>query len=331
MKIYVVAEVRENHKSILGEAQLYNDYVSKKSMDELVSTLQSIGYDCEFFGGVSELHKAYLNKEDFSNAIFINYNYGLPAAFKRAQSPILLELLQTSYSGADPFVALLVNDKEFTKKVVSNIVHTPKSLLISNSTELQENYLLENLSFPVVVKPNGEGSSLGIDKDSLCYDYEQTQHVCINRLKEYDDVLIEEYIPGYECTVWVIGNPENYRLVAPLLISYNGEYIFTNKIFTMDDKANHVRQYHNPKNLISDYVIDDLIDKSKSIFQELRMHDYARFDFRINNDNIYFIEANALPIFSKSSEIGNIEKIYNVSYPEICKNLVETILERLMT
>ena len=61
-------------------------------------------------------------------------------------------------------------------------------------------------------------------------------------MKKYNEVIVEQYIAGYECTVWLIGNPDKFHLVAPLLISVNGDFYFKNKIFTMTDKANRIRK-----------------------------------------------------------------------------------------
>lgn len=85
-------------------------------MLDLSNTLKERGYDCVFLGGTKALYRSYVEKEKFDDTIFINYNYGLPTQFKRAQSPVLLELMNVKYSGSNPFTSLLVNDKEFTKK-----------------------------------------------------------------------------------------------------------------------------------------------------------------------------------------------------------------------
>lgn len=332
MKYFILAEVRENYPSLINGKNVYNDYVSQKSMLDLCDALNSMGYDSTFFGGIKELLYAYQNNMDTSDIIFINYNYGLPATFKRTQCPTLLELMNAQYSGSDPFVSLLVNDKEYTKKVLrSNNIITPASLLVSNPCNLINKLCIANISVPLVVKPNCEGSSLGITDKCLCNSYEDCQNIVNILLKDFKEVIIEQYIPGYECTVWVIGNSNKFHLVAPLLISENGTYYFKHKIFTMQDKANRVRQYNLPNDIFDTEMINQIKHLSETIFTELGLRDYARFDFRIFDNNIYFIEANALPIFSKSSEIGKISQLYKIPYENICKLLVETINDRLMT
>ena len=298
-------------------------------MIELSQGISSLGLKCEFIGGMDELLK--LSKDiDFKNTIFINYNYGYPSQFKRGQSPIFLEMNHALYSGSDPFVSLLVNDKYCSKKVISkNGYKTANSLLIHNNEDIK--YISDsNINTPIVIKPNTEGSSLGIDNNSYCETYSEAVAQCLKLLNSFSPLIAEEYITGYELTVWIIGNKNNFKLICPLLISVNNIFYFESKVITIYDKANHSRCYSLPQNFFSNKIINNIIEISKQIFIDLGMRDYGRLDFRIKDSEIFFIEANALPIFSKTSEIGEICKLYNISYEKICELLIESITERLM-
>lgn len=332
MKYYIIAEVREDYPSRMGDSYLYNDYVSRKSMLDFCDSLNNIGYECTFLGGTCALFSAYKNHLDITNSIFINYNYGLPAAFKRVQSPAILELMQAKYSGADPFIALLVNDKEYTKRVLRAAgFQVPSSILALSADNLMEILNERKLPLPLVVKPNSEGSSLGITERSFCKNYIEAYQTASELLTEFREVLVEQYIAGYECTVWVIGNSGNFRIVAPLLVSENGTYFFDKKIFTMQDKAAHTREYSLPEGILGAELTHKIKNTAEEIFEELGLRDYARLDFRISGSKIYCIEVNALPIFSKTSEIGEIMSLYGISYEEICKSIIETINSRLMS
>lgn len=331
MKYSILAEVREDYPSLMDGTTVYNDYVSKKSMLDFCKAIKALGFECEFFGGMKALFSTYQSHVDISNTIFINYNYGLPAPYKRTQCPTLLELMGAKYSGADPFVALLVNDKEYTKRVLRTAgICAPSSILVSNSENIQYKLSKAKLPLPLVVKPNCEGSSLGITTESLCNDYVAADKIANKLLPQYHEILIEQYIPGYECTVWIIGNPGNFRLVAPLLISEKGNYYFEHRIFTMQDKANRIREYTIPDEILGTDRVKEIRKISEKIFIELGLRDYARIDFRISNEHIFFIEANALPIFSQTSEIGKITQLYNISYEKVCRLLIDAVTARLM-
>lgn len=332
MKFHIVAEVREDHPSVsLGE-KVYNDYVSQKSMMDLANGITNLGYNCKYLGGMEKLYQIYKNNSFSKDTIFINYNYGLPAQYKRVQSPALLELMQAKYSGADPFTSLLVNDKAYCKKILLNInVSSPKGHLLCNVSDTKAFFASTDMILPLVIKPNMEGSSLGIDEQCFCNSYDAAKEKVCNLLKEFPQILVEEYIEGYECTVWMIGNGTDFPFLKPLIISSSHKYYFENKIFTLNDKSTHNRKYDLPSNILPTLIVAKLESLSKQIFNELGLRDYARIDFRINNNIIYFIEANALPIFSKTSEIGAIMQLYHISYDEICHILVDTLLKRLMS
>ena len=331
MKYYIVAETRESYPSLIASDHIYNDYISLKSIKTFVNTLVSLGYDCMHIGGTKELFNIYKKNIGYKDIIFINYNYGLPAQYKRVQGPALLELMQAKYSGAAPFSALLVNDKLYSKKVLKDInILSSKGYLLMEKEDINCFIVTEKLNLPVVLKPNMEGSSLGINDDSLCYTYETAKQKAFDLLKNFPQVIVEEYIPGYECTVWIIGNKNNFQFIKPLLISVNHKFYFENKIFTMDDKANHIKNYSLPDDILPSNTVKKINDLSIKIFLELELRDYARIDFRIYKNDIYFIEANALPVFSKTSEIGEISKLYNMTYEEICTIFIQVINSRLM-
>ncbi len=331
MKYYILAEIREKHENLLNNMPIYNDYVSEQSMKDLLDAFNKNGYECEFLGGIKELfNKFENNEEELKQSIVINYNYGFPSHYKRGQSPILLELLKANYSGSDPLTSLLVNDKTLAKKVLCGLVDSPKGILLKNRNEINTAHF-ESINFPVVAKPNCEGSSLGIDNKSFCKNLVELKEKVNELFNKYTQIIIEEYIPGFEVTVWIIGNKDDYELVQPLVISVDGQYYFKSKIFTAEDKANHIREYSLPERVFSNKLVQQLTNASKLIFEELNMRDYGRLDFRVYNDEIYFIEANALPIFSKSSEIGEISKLCKIEYNKICEMLRKSISKRLMT
>lgn len=332
MQFLIVAELRETYPSLITSEKIYNDYVSKNSMYKLVNGISSLGYDCKYLGGTKELYHFYKNKEYHDDIIFINYNYGLPAQYKRVQAPALFELMHAKYSGSDPFSSLLVNDKAYCKKILSNAhILSPNGYLICNKSDANNCFASINLNIPLVVKPNLEGSSLGINDESFCLSYDSAKHKAYQLLEQFPQVLVEEFVEGYECTVWLMGNGQDFPFIKPLIVSTNQKYYFEDKIFTLDDKANHKKNYDLPSNILPSIVVQKLVDLSKEIFNALGLRDYARIDYRINNNNIYFIEANALPVFSISSEIGAISELYSLSYKDICHVLTDVILKRLMS
>lgn len=329
MKYYVVCDYRDNFPNYLTGQKVYNDHFSKLSVDEIVSTIKQLNQECAFFGGVKDIINAINSNNSYSDCIFLNFNDGLTQLHKRGQTPILLEMLSVAYSGSDPFTSLLVSDKYCTKEVIkktSSDIKTPESILIFPNLNPDLNAL--TFKYPVIVKPNNEGSSIGIDQNSVCYNIDDLKDRIMNLKKFFNNILIEEYIEGFEFTVFIVGN-ENSVINQPLAIALNNKFYFENDVCDADAKCNHKRQYFAPETLLSSQNVNKLKSIAKHIFDTLHIKDYARLDFRYKNSNFYFIEANTVPAISSTSDVGEICKLLHISFREFISILLQTVNKRL--
>lgn len=115
-KYYVVANTREQFLNEVLSSRVYNDHPSKNSIDQIVSSLKSEGYNADYFGGVEKLMDAYSKKITFPKTLFLNLSDGLTQQSRKAQSAVLLEMLNAKYAGSDPMALLMANNKYYAKK-----------------------------------------------------------------------------------------------------------------------------------------------------------------------------------------------------------------------
>lgn len=329
MKYYVVCDCRDNFPNYLDGKKIYNDHFSKASINEIVSTIKELNHECTYFGGVKDLIEAIDSNSIYPDCIFLNFNDGLTQLHKRGQTPILLEMLSVPYSGADPFTSLLVSDKYFTKELIKNTcsdIKIPESILVFSNLSIDLKNL--NIKYPVIVKPNNEGSSIGIDKNSICYNFDDLRNKIMKLKKTFNNILIEEYIEGFEFTVFIVGNKNSY-INQPLAIGLNDKYYFEHDVCDADIKCNHKRQYVAPEALLSSQNVNKLKLIAKQIFDILHIRDYARLDFRYNNNEFYFIEANTVPAISSTSDVGEVCKLLHISFKEFVNILLQTVNDRV--
>lgn len=199
-----------------------------------------------------------------------------------------LEELQLPYTGPSP--QLYDPPKELMKIVAEYAgVATPDWIV----AEVIEDAVkaIEQLRFPLFVKPHAAGDSMGIDENSRVDTEDILCRKLQNILAEYGKALIEEYIPGREFTVLVCGaiNP-----LDPPLVLNPVEFLFPPDVGfkTYDLK---VCQYHPESNIpCVDPVLARLLQESACrIFQEFAGEGYARMDFRLAPDGeLYFLEVN---------------------------------------
>lgn len=249
----------------------------------------------------------YLNENISKNIIervdiFMSIVYGNPGQDGSIQG--ILNLNRCYYLGSDILANAIIKNKKIMKDFVSSKnINTAKYLIIDNKL-VQEEQILKyfessNLKLPVVIKPNNMGGlSLGITYvDSLDKLYEAIKYSQI-----YDtSVLIEEYIEGTEVTVSEVWLDERYQVLNPIVIEKQS------KLSDYYAKKNNLRKLKFDSQELTYDNKKKLVKTTQKIFSSLNMKDYGYFDYIIDNNNeIYFIEAGAVPGFTKGSNIPNI-------------------------
>lgn len=333
--IYIVCDFCDE----ANENTLSCDHFPKISMEKVMKSIQKINYNCTYFGGISKLVEAYSNNIVFDKSdLFLNMSDGLYQNSRRMQAPVLLDLLGVKYTGSSPFAVGLMNNKHFSKIAAEKIgIKAPKGVLIHSSLILEAtNYLeksLYNISFPLIVKPNGEGSSIGIDNNSIVYSFDEMIYQ-INMLKDkYDDILIEQFIPGTDASTLVVGNCNDYKLIETLVYKTNNQFVLKNS----------VRDTYIKENWVSiGYLIDNVADYkdlaytfkqiSKRIFEYIGCNDIARIDYRISEKGeIYFLEINSMPTITPTSDAGMICNCLNKPYTDFLKEYIDSALSKYST
>ncbi|MFI3301432.1 MAG: hypothetical protein R3Y28_08460 [Candidatus Gastranaerophilales bacterium] len=328
-KFLVIADTYETIESKYGIKSLKNnDHYSQSNIATIVNTINLIGYNCEHFGGIHDLVNYYNRKHYASNDLFLNFSDGLIEKNRRAQAPILLEMINDKYLGSDPSTILLVSDKHIANVYASTdpFIKTPKSIFLYKNTCFDK--IIFDLNFPVIIKPNNEGSSAGIAKTNFCQDIIALKTEFNSLISRFDELVVEEYIAGEEITVFVIGNGKKIN-VFPLLISINGKTKYTDEIMDWEVKHNTSRTYFNPLKFLSEEIVEKVKVVAERLFNHFRMRDIARFDLRINEGEVFFIEANTVPNIAKEYDAGEACRIYNWEYKDFIDLIIQSFLERI--
>lgn len=275
------------------------EFDTLETVQAIRDSLSRLGHQVELVevGGPASLTVARL--EALNPDLVFNTAEGKIGRFREAFFPAIFEQLGIPFTGSDAYVCTLTLDKQLTKQVVSgNGVPTPRSKLILSPADLEHS----GLRFPLMVKPNYEGSSKGVTQDSIVEDARSLKERVSAWLKRFPaGVLVEEYIDGRDVTVpWIEGvSLETAGVLPP------AEYIFAADVTAV--RKWPIYDYHL-KNEASDKVDvrvpadlpvavrEALQTYARTAVQCLGLRDFGRVDFRVTPDNeIYFIEVNALP------------------------------------
>jgi len=218
---------------------------------------------------------------------------------REAQIPAMLDMLQIPYSGSDPLTLTTCLDKARTKEILSyHKVPTSKFLLVESLDDLSK----FDLSFPVIMKPVAEGSSKGIFDSSFVDNLEQLTARMTELFSEYKQpFLVEEFLPGREFTVAMLGNGDETRVLPIIELNLNELPSHLAPIYSYEAKW-VVDTKDNPLNIFScpAKISDELAEKISEIalktYKVLRCKDWSRIDIRLDaNGEPNVIEINPLP------------------------------------
>ncbi len=330
MQIKIICDIRENFDENLVNNDInFSDHPPKDNIYEIKKLVEECGYICSIFGGIPELIRATENKINVKNIIFLNLTDGLEMKCGRVQAPILLDILGADYSGATPFQAALIDNKYYTKLAVKDIdILVPDSILIHANDEITSR-TIQQLNFPLLIKPNLKGSSIGITQENICYDFEALNEQVSKMKKEFDELLIEQFIPGYEITNFIIGNNGDYAINEPVLEEFHGNMIHKTEVMAVEDKAYRTRTFHLCNQILGEDITKIIKDTSKRIKEELQVNDILRIDYRVTeHGDIYFLEANTVPRICSKNEAGFICKSYHKPYRYFINCLLDTVVKR---
>ena len=220
----------------------------------------------------------------------------------------ILEFIKIPYTHSGVLSSSLAMDKELSRILFKkNKIKTPKYFLLHTSYEgaLREKMKNKNIKFPIVIKPINEGSSLGV---YICKNKIQF-YLNYNKLKkEYDRVLVEEYIPGKEIQVAVMGNK---ALGAIELVPKRAFYDYKAK-YSAKAKTKHIMPA-----LIKKKKYNEVLLLAKKAHKILGCKGITRSDFRFYNNKFYLLETNTQPGMTKLSLVPEIANYCDIKFEDL--------------
>lgn len=225
----------------------------------------------------------------------------------------VLEIAGIPYTGSGPLASALAMDKYLSKVLAEKAgVQTGRAARITCETQI----IPDTLTFPLVIKPNSAGSSVGLHVVMEPCDIRPL----IKDVLTYDPVILaEEYIPGQELTVPVVGG-EAFPLIE--ILPEGGVYTFETKYTSGKSR------YQVPAPLADD-VTQTLKEKALRIWDILGLESYARIDFRLKDGReAYFLEANSLPGMTATSLLPKSANVMGMDFTALTDWIVRDTLKR---
>jgi len=282
---------------ILGGGISGERFISLKTAKAVKNCIKK-KYNCKIVEPDENLTK---NIDRFSPHVVFNALHGRFGEDGFIQT--YLESKRVRYTHSGVLSSMMAMDKEISKKLfIKNKILTPKFQKIR--TDLDKKKIIELLKrkfkFPVVIKPINEGSSLGV---FICNEKNIIKD--LSKLKAYDEILVEEFIPGREIQVAILGKK---KLGAIELRPKRKFYDYKAK-YSSKAKTKHII----PVNIkTKDY--QNVMNIALKAHKVLKCRGVTRSDFKFYNGKFYLLETNTQPGMTNLSLVPEIAFYHGMNF-----------------
>ena len=258
--------------------------------------------------------------------IVFNICEGFRGRNRESEVPVLLEMHQIPFVGADGLTLAVTLDKVVAKKCfVADGVPTAKFFRAYLGDDLKK---LNTIGFPLMVKTSQEGTSKGLTSASRVENFnELRKQVDIINTVYKQPALVEEFISGTEFTVPVIGN-KNPQAMPVVQYCMNGSLDLGDQFYTYQHVVEKSVEYLCPAKIPASFA-KKLQEIAVAAYKSVDCRDLGRVDFRVDKDgNPYVLEINPLPNLSEEEVFGMFPKVIGSTYAKVLNQVVEFALER---
>ena len=236
--------------------------------------------------------------------VVFNAVHGLYGEDGRLQT--LLEIREMPYTGSGMIASVVCMDKALTKRMLRDAgVPTPDCLIINAKEQGIKEKIMQHFSLPVVVKPASQGSSIGVE---IVKDEAQLGEALANAFKYCRDILVEEFIGGWELTV--------------AMMQKDGEVVALPDYYSKYTKG--ATEYICPADL-DEATTKKVQEIAKHAYEVLGCSGVARADVMLDSEgNGYVLEINTVPGMTATSLVPKAAAAAGISFPELCDIILQS-------
>jgi len=262
--------------------------------------------------------------------IVFNIAEGFNNASRESQIPAMLDMLNIPFTGSDALTLGICLDKARTKEILSYYKIPNANFILVDKYKPLSNHSIE---FPSIVKPVSEGSSRGIFNSSIVRNYDELNAEIKRVVDEYNQpAIIEDFLPGKEFTVALIGNGNSTEILPIVEIKYENfpddvEHLYSYEAkWILDTKDNVFNVFECPASIDND-LEKQIKDTALQTYNILRCKDWSRIDIRLDKNGIpNVIEINPLPGImpdpTENSSFPKAARAAGINYNEMIQRVL---------
>lgn len=220
----------------------------------------------------------------------------------------VLDVVGVPYTGSGPLASALAMDKDLSKRLF-RATGVPVPAWFMAPPPVAPEDVSTALGWPVIVKPSKQGSSVGLTLVKKAQDLDNA----VKLAERYDDeVMAEQFIPGRELTVGVLGD-------MPLPV---GEIVSKHELFDYVTKYTPGMSEETFPAKVDTLLARQLQEYAVMAHRALKLSGYSRIDFRVSPEgDIFCLEANSLPGMTRTSLFPQAAQAAGIPFPELCERI----------
>jgi D-alanine-D-alanine ligase len=296
LRVALITEGRERENSVLSLGSRDLDMTTPEQAVHIRDLMKSAVDDVSVFFDLADFIQQAPKLHDA--VIWPHWN-GSKNRNRTSYAAAICEIYGLRYVGPDPYARLIANDKSLSKVFLERAgLKSPSSVLVTIPAQAD---LISALGVPVIVKPNMEGSSIGIDQGSICTTIAEAKDLAIRRLGDFPEgIIVEEFVSGPEvfvslafdrggtfrwgCSERIVGEESSYLI----------NHVYDYNLKFSGDRRVALRSV--------DFMTDELLSKIVRLTADLKTIDLIRLDGRLSDGELHIIEITPDPLMTPYSE-----------------------------
>lgn len=292
MQIGIAFDLKSDFGAVVdGPDDRLEEYDSRSTVDAIAAALRERGHHVELLGGGRRFVERLLEVQP---DLVFNIAEGHGSRSREAHVPAVCEMLNVHCTHSDPLTLAVTLDKAMAKRLADSLgVATPRFAVLERAADAD----LVALEYPLIAKPIFEGSSMGIRRHSRVTDASGLRREIERIVRDYDQpALVEEFCPGPEFTVGILGTASSARVIGVMEIvplrAKPSEFVYSLEV--KRDWESEVEYHVPPKRPAA--IVAGVAQCALDAYKALGCRDVSRVDVRLDRDGApRFLEVNPLP------------------------------------
>ncbi len=323
MKIGITYDLRSRYLEEGYSDEATAEFDKIETIEAIERTLRLLGHETDRIGNAQDLVQALADDRRWE--LVFNIAEGMHGLGRESLIPSLLDAYAIPCVFSDPMVMALTLHKGMAKRVIRDAGLPTADFLVVERLEDLDGF--SGFGERMFAKPVAEGTSKGVSELSVISSTAQLRTVCEKLLKRYNQpVLVEEFLPGREVTIGIVGREASATALGVMEINYLTE---GPEIYCYETKEEYeTRVRYRP---VSDGLYFEAVDLALQAYRTLGLRDAGRVDLRQDaSGRLNFIEVNPLPGLNPvHSDLPILSRMHGITFEKLMGMILDAALQRL--